>query len=425
MQSEAIKLLKECPDFALVCLIRLCVTLALQTIQVCVAYYIYDVTGDPYALAWLGLAGLLPAICLVLFTGYAADRFPRRRILLISDLSLTTAAFALLMLILYGGGVIWPIYIIVVLISTSRAFNNPAAQSIVPAVVPAERLSTGVALSTSTFQAGQIVGPVMGGLAYAIDPRLAFGLAITLFVIASIAAAMIKYSAAAVSRKDPITVESLVAGIKYTWQNKAILGGLSLDLVCAMFGSVTMLLPIFARDILDVGSAGAGILRAAPAIGGLMMAAWLSNNHYVKRGSGTKLFASVAIYGTFIALFGLSTNIYLSVLLLAFSGAADMVSVVIRHTLVQAETPNELRGRVSAVNAMMISSSTELGNIRTGVFAGLFGAGPAAVIGGLAAVACAFLWPRMFPVLRDRDHLVEEQPSMPVPGSEKVKQAGS
>lgn len=186
-----------------------------------------------------------------------------------------------------------------------------------------------------------------------------------------------------------------------------------------------MLLPIFAKDILEVGPIGNGILRASPAVGGLLMASWLSTNDFVKRDAGTKLFVAVAVFGLAIALFGLSTSIYLSIFLLAISGAADMVSVVIRHTLVQGETPSELRGRVSSVNAMAISCSTEFGHMRAGTFGWLFGAGPAAVIGGLAAVGCAILWPRMFPVLRDRDHLVEERPPPPQGPAEKLKQAGA
>jgi MFS family permease len=425
MQSEGLKLFREYPDFAFAVLVRFTVTLAQQIIQVANGWYIYDVTGSAFALGYLGLAGLIPALSLVVVTGYVADRYPRRLIMLCSDLALLVAACGLLGLVTFGYGTVWPIYIISILVSSARAFNSPAVQAIVPSVLPPEKLPNGVTISSSMFTAGQIIGPALGGILYAIDDKVAYATPIALFAVGAMFAISIKYNASAVSRKEPVSLKTLLAGFQFAWQERIVLGAVSLDTVCVAFGSVTLLLPVFAKDILQIGPEGLGILRSAPAVGGILMAIWLSNNDYVKRDSGTKLFVSVGLFGLVLALFGLSTNVYLSILLLVLSGAVDMVSVVIRHTLVQSETPDELRGRVSSVNAVFITSSTELGNIRAGIFAGLFGAAPAAVIGGLVSIGLSLLWPKLFPELRARDHLVDPVVEMAKAEAKAAKQASA
>jgi MFS family permease len=397
-------------DFALVCGARFAVTLALQITGVAISWYIYDVTGSAFALGYLGLAGFLPAVVLVLVTGTVADRFDRKRILFASDLVLTLTALALFWLVAAGYGTVWPIYLIIVCVSASRAFHNPAAQAIIPALVPQDELAKSIAFASGSFQAAQILGPALGGLLYAVSPVLPFIVAGALYAGSAMASLSIRHrSDTAAGSKAPITINSVLAGFDFTLKKPVVLGAMSLDTFVVMLGGVVVLLPIFAKDILQVGPVGLGLLRAAPAVGALMMAAWLANNDFVQRKAGARLFQTVAVYGAATLCFGLSGTLWLSLLCLVVVGASDMISVVIRHTMVQSETPDDLRGRVSAVNALFISSSSELGQLRAGVFAGFIGAAPAVVIGGAMVVGLSYLWPLLFQGLRDRDHLVEDE----------------
>ncbi len=394
-------------DFTLVCGARFSVTLALHIVNVAIGWYIYDVTGSAFALAYLGLAGLVPALTLMLVTGIVADRFDRRIVMFGADLVLAVTGLALLWLVARAEGVVWPIYLIIVLVSASRAFHNPAGQAIIPALVPPEQLSSAIAISSSTFQAAQILGPAIGGILYAVDAKLPFIVGTVLYAASALASLTVRARPVPTSSKGPVTLKSLMAGFDFAWRKPVVFGAVALDAAVVMLGGVIVLLPIFAKDVLDVGAAGLGLLRAAPAAGAVLMALWLANNDFVKRGTGRKLFGTVAIYGLATALFGLSGNFLLSLALLVIVGASDMISVVIRHTMVQAETPDDLRGRVAAVNSLFISSASELSQFRAGAMAGLIGAGPAVVIGGLMAAGLALLWPRLFPGLAARDHLVE------------------
>jgi MFS family permease len=408
-------------DFSLVCFARFFVTLAFHITYVAIGWYVYDVTGSAFALAYLGLAGFVPAVALVLVTGYVSDRYDRRMVMFLSDLVLAITSVALLWLVAGGGGVVWPVYLIVVIVSCSRQFHNPAAQAIIPALVPPAQLSSAIAFASSMFQGGQIVGPALGGILYAVDPRAPFiaaGLLYTVSALASIAVRS-RQAPAAGPGKAKVTFESLMAGFSFALQKRVIFGAVALDAAVVLLGGVTVLLPIFAKDILEVGALGLGFLRAAPAVGAVLMALWLANNDYVKRGTGRKLFATIAVYGLAVAAFGLSASFWLSLVLLVVVGASDMISVVIRHTMVQAETPDDLRGRVAAVNSLFISSSSEMSQARAGFMAGMIGASWAVVIGGLMAASLAWVWPRLFPGLAARDHLVEE------PGSSGDKREGA
>jgi MFS family permease len=396
-------------DFALACGARFAVTLALHITNVAIGWYIYDVTSSALALGYLGLAGLFPGIILVLVTGYVSDRFDRRHVMFWSDLVLTVTAGALLWLVASGSGLVWPIYIIIVFSAASRAFHNPAAQAIIPGLVPADQLPTAVAFASGAFQGAQILGPALGGLLYAVDGWLAFATAGTLYAMSAIGVLLIRRRQATSSAKVPLSFGSLLAGFEFAWRKPVVLGAVALDSAVVLLGGVVWLLPIFAKDILHVGPLGLGLLRAAPAVGALMMAMWLANNVYVQRNTGPKLFRTIAVFGLAIAAFGRSQSFVLSMLLLVVVGAADMVSVVIRHTMVQAETPDGLRGRVSAVNSLFITSASEIGQLRAGVMAWFIGAVPTVVIGGLAAAGLFFLWPRLFPSLAKRDHLVEPE----------------
>ena len=406
MSSDAWTVLRH-RDFAIVCGARFAVTLALQIINVSVLWYVYDVTGSAYALAYLGLAGFVPALVLPIVTGYVADRFDRRRVMFVTDLLLGITALALLHLVGGGSGIVWPIYLIVICSSASRAFHNPAAQAIIPSLVPQQLLSSGIALASSTFQFAQIMGPALGGLLYALDARLPFFIAAVLYGAAALGALAVRTSQAPTGGRQPVRLVNLMAGFAFAWNKPVVLGAVALDAAVVFLGGLVVLMPIFAKDILLVGAEGLGLLRAAPAVGAVIMALWLANNDYVQRGTGRKLFAAIAVYGFATAAFGFSTSFVLSLLLVVLVGASDMISVVIRHTMVQAETPDDLRGRLAAVNSLFISSSSELSQVRAGFAAGILGAWPAAVIGGLMAASLAWIWPRLFPALAARDHLVD------------------
>jgi MFS family permease len=396
-------------DFALTCGARFLVTIAMHMQNVAIGWFIYDVTADAFALGLLGLAGLVPALLLILLTGLAADRIDRRLILIASSMVMTLAGLSLLWHVGGGASVVWPVYLFIILFSGARSFYNPASQALVPNLVPPGQLASAIAFTSGASQAAAITGPALGGLLYALDASLPFAVATACFVLAAGSAIAIRHRSAP-PPKEPLSWRSLLAGIEFARSRPVVLGAISLDMVAVMLGSVVALLPIFAKDILDVGPFGLGLLRSAPAVGALLMAASLANRPFVQRHSGARLFQFVAIYGLATLCFGLSENLYLSMACLVVAGAADMVSVVIRHTLVQAETADALRGRVAAVNSLFISTSGELGQLRAGVVAGFFGAVPTVVAGGLAAVGVAYLWARLFPQLRDRDRLVEEKP---------------
>ena len=393
-------------DFALVCAARFAVMLALQMTNVAIGWYIYDVTGSAFALGMLGIAGFAPTIVLVLLTGLAADRIDRRLIMFASDLVLTGATIVLLWLVASGQGIVWPVYVILVLVSASRAFHNPAGQAIIPGLVPQTQLGQAIAFAAGSLQSAQIIGPALGGIFYAIDARLPFLVGAVLYAGSAFAVLTVKARPVETTRKTPVTLRSLMAGFEFAWNRQVVLGAMLLDTVVVMFAGVVLLLPIFAKDILGVGPVGLGLMRAAPAVGAVGMAVWLSGNAYVQRRAGVRLLQTIAAYGAATAMFGLSTSFLLSLACLVAAGASDMISMVIRHTMVQAETPDDLRGRVSAVNSLFITASSELGQFRAGIVAGLLGAMPAAVIGGLTAIGVALLWPRIFPELRARDHLV-------------------
>ncbi len=398
-------------DFAFLCSARFTVTLALLIAQVAMGWWLYDLTNDAFALGYLGLAGFVPALIMVPATGYAADNFDRRFLILISSLLLAGTGALLLYLIWFGGGLVWPIYVIVVMISIARSFANTAIQALTPNLVPQEQLSTAVAFSSSALQAAIIAGPAIGGLLYVVSSIAPFIAALVLWIVAAIAAWAIKHRGRAESGDKTISLRTLTAGFGFAWSRPVVFGAITLDALVVILGNVVILLPIFAKDILNVGPWGLGLLRSAPALGAFLMAVWLTRSDYVQRQAGTKLFGTVVIFGAATAVFGLSENFLLSLIALIIVGGADMISVVIRHTLVQSETPDTVRGRVTAVNSLFSSSSGELGQFRSGVVAGFFGPVVAVVAGGLGAVAVALLWPILFKDLRRRDHLVEPEPA--------------
>ena len=373
-----------------------------QTIGVSVGWQVYDITRDPFDLGIVGLALFLPAFLLVLVTGAVADRFNRVLIMTVCMAGEGLCALALLRFTVMGEQRVVPIFCALVVLGTLRAFFGPAQQSLMPSLVPEEDFASAIAWGTSSWQIATVVGPVAGGLLYGIAPEAAY---ITSFVLLTFAAAMsIRVPARGHTARERPSLETIVAGFHYIWKEKIVLGAISFDLFAMLLGGASALLPVYARDILTVGPWGLGLLRAAPGIGSILVAAILLR-HPVKDHAGVIMFVCVALVGFFIAVFGASTEVWLSVLALGLMGGFDMVSVYIRETLIQLGTPDAVRGRVNAVNMVFVGASNELGELRAGLSAWAFGAVPAVIIGGAATIGVSVLWWYWFPQLRKARHL--------------------
>ncbi|MDG4597459.1 MAG: MFS transporter [Candidatus Contendobacter sp.] len=377
---------------------------AIQIQGVAVGWWVYDLTRDPLALGLVGLTIFLPAIGLALLAGHAADRLDRRAILLVCYTMATLAAAGLLGCAWSGVRQVELIYTLILVFGVSRAFANPASQAIVPNLVPAEHLGNAIAWHALAWQTATIVGPALGGLLYAFGAPVAFAAVTLSFALTLGLLAGIRHRLAQRAHESLRWV-SLLAGLRFIRSQPVVLGAISLDLFAVLLGGATALLPIYARDILDVGPWGLGLLRSMPAVGAVLMALWLAQRP-LQRHTGRRLFQAVALFGLATIAFGLSTNLWLSLACLFVLGAADMISVFIRQTLVQIETPDPMRGRVAAVNTVFIGASNELGEFESGVLATLIGAAPAVVAGGVGTLAVVMLWRRWFPALRDRDRLV-------------------
>jgi MFS family permease len=389
-------------DFGLYLAARFLAALAVQVQNVAIGWLVYDLTRSPFALGLLGLAEFLPAIALALVTGHAADRYDRRRILVACYATTTVVSAGLLAFALLRPATTWPVYLLLVAFGTSRAFANPAGQALVPNLVPQAQLANAIAWNAMVWQTATIAGPAVGGLLYYAGPEVAFGTATAAFAACVLLFATIRRRPQPAGA--PANWDTLLAGVRFIRSRPAIFGAISLDLFAVLLGGATALLPVYARDILDVGPGGLGLLRSMPAVGALGTALWLAVRP-LRRHSGRRMFQSVALFGAFTVAFGLSTNLWLSCALLVGLGAADMVSVYIRQTLVQWDTPDAMRGRVAAVNSVFIGASNELGQFESGTVAALVGTVPAVVVGGIGTMLVVALWRRWFPALRDRDWL--------------------
>jgi len=385
---------------------RIASGVAIQIVNVGVGWHVYDLTADPFALGLVGLVTFLPSVLLALLTGHVADRFERRRVLAAAFAGAALAVGGLLGLVLSGSRAVPPVFGLVFLFGCARAFANPAGAALLPSLVPAELLRVAVTWNSMAFQGSIVLGPAAGGLLWLAGGPAVFGTALLSFLLAVGLVASLAPRQPAAS-DEPAGLERLLAGFTFIRGQPLIFGAISLDMVAVLLGGATALLPIFAKDILEVGPAGLGALRAAPAVGAVAMALGLARRPLERR-VGRTMLAAVAVFGLAMAGFGLSKSFPLSLLLLAIAGAADMVSVVVRQTLVQLETPDAMRGRVAAVNTLFIGASNELGEFESGVVAGLIGTVPATVVGGLGTVAAALLWSRLFPQLRERDRLLPE-----------------
>jgi MFS family permease len=382
---------------------RFLTTFATQIVSVAVGWQIYDLTRDPFDLGLVGIIQFAPSLLLVLVTGTTSDRFGRRLVMGLSAVAEALAAAALLVLTLRGLTGPGAIFAVLALFGIARAFFGPASASLVANLVPTKDFANAVAWNSSAWQTATIVGPVAGGLLYGVSAEAAYGTATVMMALASVMVFSIPRPQQRTQTDRP-SLDSLFAGFRYIWSEKVVLGAISLDLFAVLLSGAVALLPVYARDILDLGPWGLGLLRAAPGIGAIAVAVWLAG-HPLRDHAGVILLFFVAVFGAFTIVFGVSTIPWLSIAALALLGAADMVSVYVRETLIQLWTPDEVRGRVNAVNMVFVGASNELGEFRAGTMAAFIGTVPAVVFGGVGAIAVAGLWAWLFPELRRIRHL--------------------
>ncbi len=370
---------------------------------VAMGWQVYDLTSSAFALGMIGLVGFLPTAVLVFVAGHTVDRYERKRIMQACQLAEALTAFFLAWGAFSGWLAVVHIFIATLVLGTTAAFEWPAIAALLPLIAPKGSLQRATALSSGATQLATIAGPALGGFAYAVSPALPYAVMVLFWLMAALATGAIRLAESAAS-EIAATPGDLFAGVRFIRKSPPILGTISLDLFAVLFGGVAALLPIYARDILATGPSGLGVLRAAPAVGALLMTTLLAR-HTIRHRVGLRMFQAVIVFGVGTLVFALSHWMWLSVLALAVLGAADTVSVVIRFSLVQLSTPNEMRGRVGAVNFLFINASNNLGQFESGVTAALFGTVPAAVLGGVATIAVALLWMKLFPSLRDVDRL--------------------
>jgi MFS family permease len=390
-------------SFLLFFLSRFATTTASQMVMVVIGWQMYDLTHSAFNLGLVGLCQFLPAVALTLVVGQVVDRYDRRQVL-------AWCLAGQLMIVLWlivatlGGWVTRDAILVASLgLGATRAFQMPTQQALGPLLVPLEVLPRALATTAAGSQCALILGPALGGFIYVAGAQVVYIVSAVLFAAAVTLATMIHLEHAPMAR-EPVSAQSLFAGITFIWNRKEVLGAISLDLFAVLLGGAVALLPIFAKDILHVGPWGLGLLRAAPAAGAVLMSVYLAQ-FPIERAAGKMMFASVAIYGLATIVFALSSSFIVSLVALACTGAFDMVSVVIRQALVQLETPNEMRGRVSAVNSIFIGASNQLGEFESGITAGWFGAVPSAVIGGIGTLLVVGAWMKMFPALAQRQRL--------------------
>ena len=400
--SSAVSVFRN-KDFAAFFASRLLSSLSSQMIDVAVGWLVYQLTNSAFALGLVGLCIFAPNLIFALLAGHVADRFDRRFVLIVCYMLMLSATLCLFVLAYEGRTEVELIFIIVAIFGTARAFSNPAGQALLPNLVPKEIFARAVATTSSAWQIATIAGPAIGGLLYGFGPEVVF-LVTTIFYAACLVSLVMIRPNLKVRAKEKLTWDYLTAGMRYIWSNEVLLGSISLDLFAVLLGGATALLPIYARDILFIGPFGLGLLRTMPAVGAFVTALILAQLPDLQK-VGHKMFIAVAVFGLATIGFGLSTNFYLSLFFLTILGAADMVNVFIRSTIVQIETPDDMRGRVSAVNSLFIGASNELGEFESGVLAGFVGAVPSVIIGGIGSLLITLLWARWFPKLRERNEL--------------------
>jgi MFS family permease len=382
---------------------------AIEMSFVAIGWQVYAVRSNPLDLGLVGLAMFIPLPVLALPSGHLADRFPRRALIAIAITLETAIMLGLLFVTRAGAGETWPFFALAFGTGVAASLGATATRAMTPSLVPRAILVRALAQRSAISQASVIGGPALGGLLFALHPELVYGIAATLSAVAVVLTLLLRTGRDPAGGISP-DLASVLGGVLLVRRTPVLLGAISLDLFAVLFGGTVALLPVFAKDILEVGPAGLGILRAAPAVGALCSAIVMTR-WPVRRRAGRTLLTVVGLYGVTIIVFGLSQTMWLSLLALAAGGAADMVSVVLRQTILPLVTPDELRGRVTAVEMVFISASNELGAFESGVAAALVGAVPAVVIGGVITVAIAVGWTRFFPALAHVDRLDELRPA--------------
>ncbi|HEV3418667.1 MAG TPA: MFS transporter [Candidatus Acidoferrum sp.] len=396
--------------FRLYQIARFCIVFCTEMQSVAVGWQVYEITHRPLDLGLTGLAQFLPGVVLFLLAGHVADRFDRKNLLTLCYVGFATSSTLLLLVALkveylHRAGSVGPIFAILCLVGAVRSFSMPASRALLPQLVPEEQFQSAVAWNSSIFQFATILGPAMGGILYAFfrGPAAVYATALSAGTIAVLTTLRIKVQSPPRVR-EPFSLKTVFAGFRYIWDHKLVFGSISLDLFAVLLGGAVALLPVYAKEILVTGPWGLGLLRSAPGIGAAVMALLIAYKPIRRRAGATMLWC-VAGFGVFTIVFGLSRNIVLSMISLFFVGAADMVSVVVRGVLIQIETPDEMRGRVNAVDMIFIGASNELGEFESGLAAQWFGAVPAVVLGGVGAIVVTVLWAWMFPELRRADSL--------------------
>lgn len=376
---------------------------AIQIVSVSVGWQMYDETRNPLYLGLIGLFQFLPSLLLILVTGTVADRYNRRMIVAVCMVVGGACCAALLGITIAHAFSPLLVFCILVVFGIERAFMGPAVQSLGPNLVPAEDLPNAVAWNSSSWQTASILGPVMGGLLYGASATAAYSVAFLLMVVSGILVFMIPKPAQR-SSASKVSWEQILAGFRFIRHETVVLGAISLDLFAVLLGGAVALMPIFARDVLELGPWGLGLLRAGPGVGAIAVAIWLAF-HPIRHRAGLAMFIGVGLFGVGTLIFGLSATPWLSIAALMLMGASDMISVYVRETLIALWTPDEVRGRVNAVNMVFVGASNELGEFRAGTMASVFGAVPAVVIGGIGTLAVAVIWAAGFPKLRRIDSL--------------------
>jgi MFS family permease len=398
------------PNFVSFTVARFFIVVSLEMQSVAVAWQVYEITRRPIDLGYVGLAQFLPGFALFLFAGHAADIFDRRKLLMFCY-----GGFGLCSALLLA--ISWPaphsvhlIYIVLVLLGIFLSFNFPVSRALLPQLVPEEHFSNAVAWNASTFQIANIAGPAIGGLAYALfrGPDGVYAIAVVVSIVSTLLTLRIHplttLPEKELAEKTRTSLRTVLAGLRFIWEKKLILGSISLDMFAVLLGGATTLLPVYAREILHTGPWGLGLLRSAPGVGAALMAIVVAHRP-IHRRAGLTMLVAVAAFGIFTIVFGISHNLILSLAALFLIGATDMVSVIIRAMLVQIATPDQMRGRVNAVDMLFIGVSNELGGFESGVTAQWFGTVPAVIVGGVGTLVVIAAWAWLFPELRKADQL--------------------
>jgi MFS family permease len=391
-------------DYAVYAAARFCASLAWEMLSVAVGWQVYQLTRNPLYLGFLGLAQFLPFVLLVLPAGHVADRADRRLILVAAYSIQGVCAGGLLVFTVIGATQVWPVFLAMTLFGVARAFSMPASQAMTPNLVPPEVFPKAVAFNSVLLEIAIIAGPSLGGLLYLLGPQVVYGVGFGMVLLVVALVSSIKPVRAALSPLSPEegAGADLLGGLRFVIHRPVVLGAISLDLFAVLFGGATALLPAFASDILRIGPVGLGALRTAPGIGAAIVAIAVGIAP-LERHVGRWMFGGVALFGLSTVVFGLSKSFWVSAVALVLLGAGDMVSVFIRGIVVQLETPDAIRGRVSAVNSMFIGASNQLGEFESGVTARWFGIVPAAVLGGIATLVVVAVYAGLFPHLRKMD----------------------